>query len=265
MSRLSVRFSSRLVVGGLEPCPAPGGLTSQRATSLIGIDMSIPQFTIPELSRLSNVTIPNDFEQSLVRLNSTIPSLDELRSKLDSIISQPFSLLKSEMNSTRLELASSFNSSLLPTPPMSALSTESARQMEDQLCGNLDTSLVDNTAQALGKLSSIAIGLMCLMLFICWALLVGWEWYRWRCLKDSVETVQSEWKEEGRADAWRAVAVIENPMLEKYGSPALRRLARKERTRRNARWYCTFPAPLIPLGVQQHCESGTSFVWLIPY
>jgi hypothetical protein len=184
------------------------------------------------------VTIPNDFEQSLVRLNSSIPSLDELRSKLDSIISQPFSLLKTEMNSTRLELADNFNSTLLPTPPMSALSAQNAREMEAALCGDLDTSLVDDTAKALGKLSSIAIGLMCLLLFLCWAALCAWEWYRWKCLRDSVETVQDEWRAEGRPDAWRAVAVIENPVLEKYGSPALRRLARKERTRRNVRWYC---------------------------
>lgn len=147
-------------------------------------------------------------------------------------------MLKREMNETRLELASSFNSSILPTPPMSALSAENAREMELSLCGDLDTSIVDDTAKALNKLSTVAIGLMFVLLVACWLALCGWEWYRWKCLNDTVETMEDEWKAEGQRDGWRAVAVVENPVLERYGSPILRRMARKERTRRNTRWYC---------------------------
>lgn len=141
------------------------------------------------------------------------------------------------MNSTRLELASSFNTSMLPTPSLSSLSANAAREMEAELCGNLDTSLVDDTANALHKLANISIGLMILVLFLVWGTLCVWEWRRWKAMKDTVELVVTEWEREGRADAWRAVAIIENPVLEKYGSPVLRRFTRSERTRINVRWY----------------------------
>ncbi|KAI9636910.1 plasma membrane fusion protein PRM1 [Dioszegia hungarica] len=210
------------------------------ATSLISVNISIPQFSIPSLSSLQDVKVSTDFQDSLVRLNATIPSLTALREKLNTLTEKPFNLLKAEMNSTRLELASSFNTSMLPTPSLSSLSANAAREMEAELCGNLDTSLVDDTANALHKLANISIGLMILVLFLVWGTLCVWEWRRWKAMKDTVELVVREWEREGRADAWRAVAIIENPVLEKYGSPVLRRFTRSERTRINVRWYLAY-------------------------
>jgi hypothetical protein len=78
---------------------------------------------------------------------------------------------------------------------------------------------------------------MFLLLFLIWAGMCVWEWRRWKALKETVETIEEEWKGEGRSDAWRAVAVVENPVLERYGSPILRRLSPNARTRANMRWY----------------------------
>ncbi len=48
-------------------------------------DISVPQFSIPSLTALQNVTLPTDFEDSLKKLNSSLPSLSDLKDKVDSL------------------------------------------------------------------------------------------------------------------------------------------------------------------------------------
>ena len=206
-------------------------------TSKININIDIPEFSIPSLSSLENVTIPTGFQDSLIKLNQTIPTLSELKEKMNDIIEIPFEKLKVEINETRIEMAASFNSSILPVPSLSSLSASKSNELNSELCGDLDTSLIDDTAKALHKLSNVAIGLMFLLLFLVWAAMCFWEWRKWRALQDTVELVEDEWKREGTRDAWRVVAVVEHPIAEKYGSPVLHRMTSNPRTRANLRWY----------------------------
>jgi hypothetical protein len=206
-------------------------------TSLVDVTLSVPNFTIPSLTFLENVTIPTTFESSLISLNNSIPSLSELKEKMDDLISIPFESLKTDINSTRLEMATSFNSSILPVPSLSSLASSNANDLKNQLCSNLDSSLIDETASALHKLSDVAIGLMFLLLFLVWGALCLWEWRRWRAMKNTVEAVEAEWQRGGPADAWRMVAIVEHPILERYGSVVLERVVPQERLRRNLRWY----------------------------
>lgn len=209
----------------------------QSVTSTLGISISIPQFSIPSLSGLQNVTVPTGFEDSLIKLNQSMPSLDDLRDRINALIDKPFEALKAEINQTRLEIAAGFNASILPTPPLMQLSAASSRAVEDELCSSLDTSLIDDTANALHKLANTAIGLMFLLLFLVWAAMCIWEWRRWRAMRMTVETVEQDWARENTQDAWRVVSIVEHPMLERYGSPMLARISQKERTRMNIRWY----------------------------
>lgn len=48
-------------------------------------DISVPQFSIPELSSLENVTLPTDFENTLISLNNSLPSLSQLKDGLESV------------------------------------------------------------------------------------------------------------------------------------------------------------------------------------
>lgn len=48
-------------------------------------NISVPTFDIPSLSALQNVTLPSDIEDSLIKLNSSLPSLSDLKSKLDDM------------------------------------------------------------------------------------------------------------------------------------------------------------------------------------
>jgi len=50
-----------------------------------GANINVPQFNIPSLDALNNVTLPTDFEDALTKLNSSIPSLSDLRDKIDSM------------------------------------------------------------------------------------------------------------------------------------------------------------------------------------
>ncbi|WVR08903.1 hypothetical protein IAU60_005962 [Kwoniella sp. DSM 27419] len=204
--------------------------------------IDVPQFSIPSLDFLANVTIPTDFEDSLIKLNSTLPTLSELKDKMEQIISVPFEALIREINETRIEIADSFNSSLLPVPSLSALAAENANDLQSELCTGLDTSLIDDTAQALHKLSNVAIGLMFLLLFCIWAVLAIWEWKRWKLMSDTVDTVETEWRRDNAVDAWRVVAIVEHPVLEKYSGGLLQKANASPRTKTNVRWLLSYLA-----------------------
>lgn len=210
----------------------------QKVTTLVSLNISVPEFSIPALSFLENVTIPTTFEDSLITLNSSLPTLNDLKEKMDQIIDTPFEALISEINSTRLEMAASFNSSILPVPSLSSLSAYGADDLSKELCSDLDTSLIDDAAKALHRLSSIAIGLMFLLLFLVWATLAIWEWRKWKLMKDTIDSIEQEWHRDGKSDAWRMVAIVEHPMLERYSGTFLGKIAKTPRMRTNIRWFC---------------------------
>lgn len=47
--------------------------------------ITAPQFNIPSLDGLQNVTIPDDFTQALIKLNGSIPSVAEIKDKLNAL------------------------------------------------------------------------------------------------------------------------------------------------------------------------------------
>ncbi|KJE04229.1 plasma membrane fusion protein PRM1 [Cryptococcus gattii NT-10] len=176
-----------------------------KVTTLVSLNISVPEFSIPALSFLENALI-------------------------------------SEINSTRLEMAASFNSSILPVPSLSSLSAYGADDLSKELCSDLDTSLIDDAAKALHRLSSIAIGLMFLLLFLVWATLAIWEWRKWKLMKDTIDSIEQEWHRDGKSDAWRMVAIVEHPMLERYSGTFLGKIAKTPRMRTNIRWFLSYLA-----------------------
>ena len=210
----------------------------QSVTSKVDISISVPQFTIPSLDALANVTIPTTFEDSLIKLNTSLPSLTDLKQKLDDLIDTPFQLLIKEINQTRFEIAASFNDSALPVPSLQTLSASNTNSLQQELCGDLDTSLIDDTAHALHKLSSIAIGLMFLLLIFIWGALLIWEWRQWRAMRKTVDAVEEDWaRDDKHRDAWRVVAIVEHPILERYGRRVFDRLHMSRTAETNTRWY----------------------------
>ncbi|KPV73427.1 uncharacterized protein RHOBADRAFT_17124, partial [Rhodotorula graminis WP1] len=148
---------------------------------LPGVDIDVPTIDMPELSALENVTLPDTLINALTDLNSSIPTLDEFRSGLDSLISTPIEVLRSKINSTLSN--SSIDVELLPVP---------ARQTVE-LCHDLDTSWVDDVGDGLAKFVKIAIGLVVLAMALFIVANALWERYRYRAFLGGVSAAREAW------------------------------------------------------------------------
>ncbi|KAF5380251.1 hypothetical protein D9757_008198 [Collybiopsis confluens] len=144
-------------------------------------NISVPQISSPDLSALNNVTLPSGFQDSLNKLNSSLPTFSQLKDDINAILDSPFELLKKDINDTFAGL--SFDSSLLAVP----------EQNEVTFCDQLDTSVVDDLGQDLIKIAKIGVIIIILLAL----LLVGFncllEWYKWRCQKAHLEYTREAW------------------------------------------------------------------------
>lgn len=148
--------------------------------SFLNIQLSVPTFDIPSLSGLQNVTLPTTFQDSLTKLNSTIPTLDDVRQSLDNLIEAPFNALKQELNDSFSTIR--FDKSVLPVPATQQLS----------FCNDLDTSVVDELIHDLIKVARIG---CFLLLGVAILMIIGncfVQWYRWRSLKLTLDRVREE-------------------------------------------------------------------------
>ncbi|KAF8710863.1 plasma membrane fusion involved in cytogamy, partial [Rhizoctonia solani] len=152
-------------------------------TRLVNVKLDVPQFSIPALSGLDNIRIPTDLQDGLTKLNSTLPTLDQLRDTVDKIIAIPFNELKKEINETFASPSMRFNTSVLAVPARSNI----------QFCDGLDTSIVDDLGRDLRKIGQIGIVilLLALVLLILGAMAV--EWYKWRVLQGELERTREAW------------------------------------------------------------------------
>ncbi|EPQ56919.1 hypothetical protein GLOTRDRAFT_37588, partial [Gloeophyllum trabeum ATCC 11539] len=144
-------------------------------------NINVPQFSIPSLDALQNVTIPNTFQTTLENLNSSLPTFSDLKQKIDNLVDTPFELVKKDINDTFANL--SFDASVLPIPQQNTLT----------FCGDLDTSVVDDLGHDLVKITKIGIVLIVLLALLLLAGNCALEWYKWRCLKAHLEYTREAW------------------------------------------------------------------------
>ncbi|KAI5477803.1 plasma membrane fusion protein PRM1 [Pseudohyphozyma bogoriensis] len=147
-----------------------------------GVDIDAPQISVPTLSALSNVTISTSLISSLESLNSSIPTLDELRASLDSLISTPIDALRTQVNSSFSNATISVE--LLPVP---------AKQNVD-LCGQLDTSFIDEIGHVMKKFAKIGLGLVGLAAVLLIVAGIFWERYRYRAFLEGVARARQAWQ-----------------------------------------------------------------------
>ncbi|KAI0645751.1 hypothetical protein C8Q79DRAFT_910536 [Trametes meyenii] len=144
-------------------------------------DISVPQFSIPSLDALQNVTLPSDFEDSLKKLNSSLPSLSDLKDKVDSIVDTPFELLKKDINETFTGLT--FDVNALPVPEQNTVA----------FCDQMDVSVVDDLGRDLVKAVKIGIIIMVILIFLLIAANCALEWYKWRVMKQHLQRTREAW------------------------------------------------------------------------
>ncbi|KAJ7257964.1 hypothetical protein B0H12DRAFT_465667 [Mycena haematopus] len=143
--------------------------------------ISIPTLSVPDLSSLENVTLPQSFTDSITALNNSLPTFNEFKQIIDQFIDTPFELLKADINDTFIGL--SFNSSILAVPEQNTLS----------FCTDLDTSFIDDLGHDLVKIAKIGILIMILLILVLIGLNCALEWYKWRCQRRHLEYTRQAW------------------------------------------------------------------------
>jgi hypothetical protein len=125
-----------------------------------------------------------------------MPTLDQLRDKLDSLISIPFQLVKKEINDTFLASQASFIATPLPVPQEATVT----------FCGDTINTSFDDLAKDLLKIARIGFFVLIatmVLLFIGYALIT---WYSQRSLRNNVERVRLLWFSDGNASTDRLLA-----------------------------------------------------------
>lgn len=144
-------------------------------------NITAPQFSIPSLDALQNVTLPADFQDSLTKLNASLPSVSVLKDTINNLLDTPFEAVKKDINDTFAGL--NFNSSVLPLPDRSTIT----------FCDNMDTSVIDELGHDLLNLMKIGIILVAVLAVVLLAGYSALEWYKWRCLKRHLEYTRQAW------------------------------------------------------------------------
>ncbi|KAK0556671.1 plasma membrane fusion protein prm1 [Tilletia horrida] len=151
---------------------------------IVGKSVSVPQIDVPNLSALDNVRLPTFFEDGLIALNNTIPTLDQVKDKINAVISAPLVSLRVDVNNSIN--AFSFNQSTLDVPalPTPAIQICNASTIADA------TGPLDELAHAVHKLELfLLIGLLFAMLLVALGT-VGLEWWAWRSMWRHVKIIR---------------------------------------------------------------------------
>jgi hypothetical protein len=154
------------------------------------------------------VQFPTTASDALTRLNASLPTLDQLRAQLDGLISIPFEAMRQDINSTIGNVT--IDRALLPVPSAASVS----------LCGDLDTSVVDDIAAGLLQGIRIGLGLLfgLLALYLLIKLFFLQRTHRQRV--ELVEDARAGWL--GRTDEPSSYAV--HAFLDRVDHPLVHRL-----------------------------------------
>ncbi|KIJ18568.1 hypothetical protein PAXINDRAFT_167161 [Paxillus involutus ATCC 200175] len=144
-------------------------------------NIQAPQFNVSSLDALSNITIPTDFENALVQLNNSLPSVSSIKNSIEDLVDTPFEAVKADINNTFIGLT--FDAAVLPVPDQNALS----------FCSNLDTSSVDNLGNDLLQITKIGTVILIAVLLLLLAGHAALEWYKWRCLQNHLRYTREAW------------------------------------------------------------------------
>ncbi|KAK2464312.1 hypothetical protein APHAL10511_003769 [Amanita phalloides] len=143
--------------------------------------ITAPQITVPSLDGLQNITLPSSFQDTLVQLNNSIPSVSVLKQTINDILDKPFELVKGDINATFANIT--FDASILPVPSQNSVT----------FCDKLDLSVVDDLGAELVKMAKIGVAILVLAAIFLTALNCLLIWYRWLRLKRHLEYTRQAW------------------------------------------------------------------------
>lgn len=141
---------------------------------------------MPTLSSLSNVTIPSSILQSLIALNSSLPTLSQLRTSLDAIITTPIEAVRHEIKSTISNSTTAITIQTLPVPDLTPANIT--------YCQNLNLDFIDEIGRDLIKF--VKLGLIVILVLIILLFIAGFIWanYEYNSHLRGVKRAKSSWQ-----------------------------------------------------------------------
>ncbi|KAG6868386.1 hypothetical protein C0993_003802 [Termitomyces sp. T159_Od127] len=144
-------------------------------------DIKVPTIPVPNLDALANVTLPDSFTQTLINLNNSLPTVAQIKDEIESIVDQPFELLKKDINDTFGAIT--FDASVLPVPQVNTLT----------FCNDMDLSVVDDVGHDIIQTAKIGTIILIVLALVLVGLNCLLEWYKWRCMKRHLEYTRQAW------------------------------------------------------------------------
>ncbi|KAG6874500.1 hypothetical protein C0995_010410 [Termitomyces sp. Mi166 len=144
-------------------------------------DIKAPAIPVPNLDALANVTLPDSFTQALTSLNNSLPTVAQIKDEIESIVDQPFELLKKDINDTFGSIT--FDASVLPVPQVNTLT----------FCNDMDLSVVDDVGHDIIQTAKIGTVILIVIALVLVGLNCLLEWYKWRCMKRHLEYTRQAW------------------------------------------------------------------------
>ncbi|KAL7411101.1 hypothetical protein BDY24DRAFT_417439 [Mrakia frigida] len=154
-------------------------------TKIVNVSLDVPSFDIPALTSLENVTVSTVIEDKLRQLNASLPTLNDIRTKLDSFIDEPFDLVVSKINAT------TGNFTFTPSPTPVSNVTNLAASTTD-MCSDLDLSFIDEISNELSKIFHWAVGLIVVAGLIAILILLYLEHRRYLSFIERIEIFHAE-------------------------------------------------------------------------
>ncbi|SJX63563.1 related to PRM1-Pheromone-regulated multispanning membrane protein [Sporisorium reilianum f. sp. reilianum] len=158
---------------------AVGGIND--VVGVFGQHVNAPHIAVPSLTALENITLPHEIQDGLLKLNATLPTLQQLKQTMDALIETPFEQMRREVNATLGGFQ--FNHTLLPVPQMQNVT----------FCDRIDTSALDVLGEELRGAARWALIVLGLVAVVVVVLGVGWEWWRWQREVRGVERTRGVW------------------------------------------------------------------------
>ncbi|KAI3485267.1 hypothetical protein L1887_51552 [Cichorium endivia] len=220
------------------------GVNAVLATAVQGINdvvgvfgqhLNAPSIAVPSLAALQNVELPHEIQDGLVKLNETLPTLQQLRQTMNQLIQTPFEQMRKDVNATIAGF--SFNHTMLPVPQMQNLS----------FCQKIDTSPIDRLGRELAVAARWALAMLAVVALAVVLVSAAREWCAWHKEQQGIKRTTALWhtqqqhsytekddrqssgKELGEDDVRRLVSISRSPLAHSLISGASRRLGVRSR------------------------------------
>lgn len=202
--------------------------------------VQIPSLSVPVNSL--NVQVPDTVSNSLISLNNSLPTLDDLRNDIANLITIPFTDLQQKINSTFAQAKLGLDPNILPVPALRTV----------EFCDGIDLSDVDNAGNKLIRVVLWTAIILFVLVPVMMLLNVFLEWYRWKGLQAAVGSIGDSWRDP--SDDNKSVPVV---ALTKDNIMVLHSQLERRFTTRNMavlrRWFGLRP------------QTTNSIAWFIAY